>query len=122
MKKEVKFYTDEFKLQLIQEYLNSDLSQLELLKKYKIGGGSNISNWMRKFGIDFPNKPENFPRVMKPSKSGNTSEGKDLKDQIEDLRRQLEHEKLRTLALNTLIDVAERDLKISIRKKPGAKQ
>ena len=31
-------------------------------------------------------------------------------------------EKLRSEALNTMIDIAEKDLNISIRKKPGAQQ
>ena len=49
--------------------------------------------------------------------------------EIENLRRQLklkeselEFEKDRNLALNTLIDIAEEELKIEIRKKSGAKQ
>jgi hypothetical protein len=51
-----------------------------------------------------------------------SSKEKELEAKIQELQRKLEYEQLRTLALNTLIDVAERDLKISIRKKPGAKQ
>lgn len=38
------------------------------------------------------------------------------------LQQALAEEKLRNAALNTLIDVAEEQLKINIRKKPGAKQ
>ncbi len=40
----------------------------------------------------------------------------------ERLKKQLEYVQLQLLAVNTLIDVAEKQLKISIRKKPGAKQ
>jgi len=43
-------------------------------------------------------------------------------EQIEVLQQQLADEKLKVAALNTLIDVAEEKLKISIRKKPGARQ
>lgn len=49
--------------------------------------------------------------------------------EIEKLRRELElkeselqFEKDRNHALNTMIDIAEEELKIEIRKKPGAKQ
>jgi len=38
------------------------------------------------------------------------------------LEKQLNWEKLRSEALNTMIDIAEKDLNISIRKKPGAQQ
>lgn len=38
------------------------------------------------------------------------------------LREELRKEKLRTELLNTMIDIAEKDLKISIRKKFGTRQ
>ncbi len=38
------------------------------------------------------------------------------------LQEQLAYANLKIAALNTLIDVAEEQLKINIRKKPGAKQ
>ena len=38
------------------------------------------------------------------------------------LREELRKEKLRTALLNAIIDIAEKDLKISIRKKHGTKQ
>jgi hypothetical protein len=38
------------------------------------------------------------------------------------LRKKLADAQLKIAALNTLIDVAEEQLKINIRKKPGAKQ
>lgn len=41
---------------------------------------------------------------------------------IKKLEKELEHERLKNLALNTVIDIAEEDLKINIRKKSGAKQ
>lgn len=45
-----------------------------------------------------------------------------LQQKIAALEKQLEWEKLRTEALNTMIDIAEKVLNISIRKKPGAQQ
>jgi transposase-like protein len=56
MKKKVKHYTDEFKFQVVQEYLNTDVSQQELLKRNKIGGKNNITKWMRKFDIQQPSE------------------------------------------------------------------
>jgi len=43
-------------------------------------------------------------------------------DDIKALQEQLAYANLKIAALNTLIDVAEEQLKINIRKKPGAKQ
>ena len=45
-----------------------------------------------------------------------------LEKQVKALEKALEDAKMRTIALNMLIDVAEEKLKINIRKKPGAKQ
>jgi len=45
-----------------------------------------------------------------------------LQQKTKELEKQLEDAKMRNIALNLLIDVAEEKLKISIRKKPSAKQ
>jgi transposase len=46
----------------------------------------------------------------------------DNNQDIKVLQKALEEAQLKVAALNTLIDVAEEQLKINIRKKPGAKQ
>jgi transposase len=50
------------------------------------------------------------------------NETKDLRERVRQLEKALADEKLKTMALETLIEVAERDLKVPIRKKSGAKQ
>ena len=45
-----------------------------------------------------------------------------LQQKIAALEKQLEWEKLRCEALDTMINIAEKDLNIPIRKKPGAQQ
>ena len=45
-----------------------------------------------------------------------------LQKQNKALEKQLEDAMMKNIALDLLIDVAEEKLKISIRKKPGAKQ
>jgi transposase len=45
-----------------------------------------------------------------------------LQQQLKAAEKQLEDAKMKNIALNMLIDVAEEKLKIHIRKKPGAKQ
>jgi transposase len=123
MKQKVNFYSDEFKFKVVQEYLNSDLSQLELLKKYSIGGNSCITNWMRKFGLkEGPKrKLKPYPTTMSKGKK-KTPEERALEEKVKELEAALKYEKLRSLALDTMIDIAEKNLKISIRKKPGTKQ
>jgi transposase len=122
MKRKVNQFTDEFKLQVVQEYLNTDASQQELLQKYNIGGKNNITNWMRKFGLRAPSEQQIELQRTMTKQTEKPSQERELEAKVHKLEKELDYERLRTLALNTMIDVAERDLKISIRKKAGAKQ
>ena len=45
-----------------------------------------------------------------------------LELKIKKLEEELKREQFKTLALNTMINIAERELKVDIRKKPGAKR
>lgn len=122
MKRKVNHFTDELKIQVVQEYLETDLSQIELQKKYGIRGSTCILNWMRKFGLQEPTKDQIEIRHAMSKETEKTSHERELESKIKELEKLLEHEKLRTTALNTMIDIAERELKISIRKKSGAKR
>jgi transposase-like protein len=122
MKVNVNRYTDEFKYKVVQEYLSTDLSQVALLKKYGIRGSTCILIWMRKFGLEKPSD-EQIKILQAMSKSSEkTLYERELEKKVKELEQLLEHEKLRATALNTMIDIAERELKISIRKKSGAKR
>jgi transposase len=122
MKRKVNHFTDELKLQVVQEYMETDLSQAELQSKYGIKGNACILNWMRKFGLKEPNENLIEIRRAMSKESEKTSHERELENKVRELEKLLEHEKLRTTALNTMIDIAERELKISIRKKSGAKR
>jgi|APFre7841882590_1041340.scaffolds.fasta_scaffold108022_1 transposase len=122
MKRTVNYFPDEVKLQVIQEFISTDMSLKELMEKFNIGGGGTIYKWMRKFGMQGPNSKQiEIQRVMAEQKAQTPYE-QELEARVKQLEEQLKYERLRTLALNTMIDIAERDLKISIRKKSGAKQ
>lgn len=122
MKTNVKRFPDELAYQIVQEYLTTDISQSELKKKYNFGGNGNIYRWMRKFGVSKPDMDQiNLNRVMSQEKESNPRE-RELELKISKLEDELQREKFKAVALNTLIDVAESDLKIEIRKKSGAKR
>jgi len=122
MKTKVNHFTDELKLQVVHEYMDTDVSYKELMQKYNIRGNNNINNWMRKFGLKTPSEQQIALQRTMSKQIDKTVHERELEGEVQKLKQQLEHERLRILALNTLIDVAERDLKISIRKKAGAKQ
>jgi len=122
MKVKVNGFPDELKLRVLTEYLNTDVSQRELMQKYNIGGTNTIKKWMRKFELQAPNQEQiELQRTMAKQVEKTVYE-RELEARVKKLEQELDHEQLRTLALNTMIDIAERDLKISIRKKAGAKR
>jgi transposase-like protein len=122
MKKKVNHYPDEFKLKVVQEYLSTDKSQKELMQEYSIGGKNNITKWMRKFGLKTPTEEQIKVQIVMSKEKKKSPREVELEAKVKKMEEALEYERLRTLALNTMIDVAERNLKISIRKKFGTKQ
>ncbi len=58
MRRTVKKISDELALQIVEEYLSTDISQSELKKKYNFGGNNNIYRWMRKFGVCKPSSEQ----------------------------------------------------------------
>ena len=115
--KNVNYYSDEFKKGIVDEVLKGVLSKEEARCKYGIKGSSAVLNWIRKFD-------ESKKRAMKTKrKLGNSGKSQEeLEAENQRLKHELEMEQLRTMALNVMIDIAEDQFKIPIRKKPGAKQ
>ncbi|MBI9034753.1 MAG: transposase [Bacteroidales bacterium] len=123
MVKIVKQYSDEDKIRIIKEYLETDQSQKDLMRKYGIRGNSAITNWIRKFGYSKPEDESQITKVKIPNNmSCKSKREKELEAKLKKLEQEIEYEKLRNHALDTLINVAERDLNVPIRKKLGAKQ
>jgi len=122
MRTKVNRFTDDFKLQVVQEYLSTDISQEELKKKYNFGGNNNISNWMRKFDLSKPSETDKKLHQFMAKEVQKTTAAANLELRISKLEEELKREQFKTLALNTMINIAERELKVDIRKKPGAKR
>lgn len=122
MKSKVNKFTDEQALCIVQEYLTTGISQSELKAKYNFTGNGNLYRWMRKFGLSKP-EPEQIAinEVMSKEEAKSPKE-KALEARIKQLEEVLRYEQLKNLGLNTMIDIAERELKIDVRKKSGAKR
>ena len=113
----------------VREYLVDGIPYRALAKKYGVSR-STINKWVLVHqGIhNIPRSHKQISYDLQQKKLGNKSKQPvkqlqhDLEKKIELLEKQLEWEKLRVHALDTLINVAERELHIEIRKKPGTKQ
>jgi transposase len=80
-----------------------------------------VTRWVRKFSCNSTAQPA-ISKPAKKEKSIIPDNAEAMAARIKELEHALENERFRSLAVSTMIDVAERDLKISIPKKSGAKQ
>ena len=109
-------FSDAERLQLINEYLASGESKEVFQAKRRLGH-SVLSRWMLNFGISEQTKTTQMSKI----ETKNYYE-QQLQDEVIRLKKELEYERLRSKAFETMISIAEEELKVDIRKKPGAKQ
>lgn len=120
-RREPQVYSEEFRWKVVQEVLSGELNQAEAKRKYNIKGNGAILYWMRQFsGIE--NYRESKLLFMQEKKviQGDklTKEEKKIKELEEALRK----EKNRSLLYEKIIEIAEEEYGIPIRKKSGAEQ
>ena len=120
----------DLKEQVIKEYLEQGCGYRKLQAKYGISR-TTICKWVQIYqgvhGLDRTTKQQcHYPRDMDdPNKKRlpkKQTTADDLQKIIAPLEKQLQWEKLRADALDSLINLAEDKLNISIRKKPGSPQ
>lgn len=119
----------DLKTQIITEYLTQGVGFRQLAQKYGISR-TTICKWVAIHqgihNLPLTEKQKKYSvSSMNSSPEKSSSEGqsiKELEQKIAALEKQLEWEKLRSEALEIMIDIAEKDLSIPIRKKPGAQQ
>jgi hypothetical protein len=81
-----------------------------------------LNRWMRKLGYlenTLPVRGLYLP--IMPSKNNSQPTVEELQKQIRDLEKRLQDSQLKEEAYRRMIDIAEKELKISIRKKPNTK-
>lgn len=116
-----KSVSTQIKRSIVRAIESKRLSIKEAQMTYGIRSVSTIRKWMKQFrqeNDELALVNESWMKKKKPTQGSNTDNSQDIKA----LQKALEEAQLKVAALNTLIDVAEEQLKINIRKKPGAKQ
>lgn len=102
-----------FKLQVVSEVEKGDFTWLQAQRKYGIQGEGAVLVWLRKFGtLDW-----STPKVHDLSSKEKTPD-----QRIKELEAALELEQQKNLLLTTVIDIAEKQYGLAIRKKPSPKQ
>lgn len=120
-------YEESFRRTVIEEYLATGCEKKGLLTKYGIGGKGAIQRWMRLYGYHDPytkrRQKLNFvlPLVKSLPMASDNQTVRDLQSKIQELERQLQDEKLRADLYLRIIEKAEKELKVQIKKKPFTK-
>lgn len=124
-------FTVEQKHMIIHDYLLSGASRQSIWYKYTghDNEGNRISDWMKSLGYIKDDIEKNInlasTNISEMSKYKSIkpldSDTKALKSKIARLEKELEEAKIKAIAFSTMIDIAERQLNVPIRKKLNTK-
>jgi transposase len=106
---------------VVRAVTSGRLSMREAMVTYGVKTSITIERWIKQLeqeNTDLVVSKEAWMKKNKSHKKSTTQSNPDVKT----LQKALEDAQFKIIALNTLIDVAEEQLNINIRKKPGAKQ
>jgi transposase-like protein len=122
VRRERKFYLEEFKERVLAAYYNSNESVAMVAQRFQVNRDT-VSSWVYRKERAAGSKK----RVKSAPPETAVMKEKELSDREKDLRiseleRKLYRETMRAESLEKMIEIAERELKIAIRKKSGAKQ
>jgi len=124
VKRTQKDYSVSFKLQVVSEIENGELSIRGSLRKYGIQSHSTVLNWCRKFGSFDREYQVKSAMAKTPEQKILELEQKVrlLEKQKKSLEKQVEHSDEKAIFFDMMIDIAEKEFKIPIRKKHLPKQ
>jgi len=121
-------FTESLKKQVVKTVLEGTYTKGEAAKAYSISWMS-VQRWLNKFGHQVLIEEGISEIKLKKNQSDismkRSPESQDIqamKKRIKELEKQLEEAELKAMVYDTMIDVAERELKIPIRKKYVTKQ
>ena len=118
-----KDYPMSFKLSVVREYEETKVSLEELTRKYGIQGHNTVRQWINKFGtFDWQNL------TLEPMAKTKSQELLELREKVKVLERknarlekELEQKDMKAEFFNLMIEIAEEEYGVDIRKKcsPG---
>ena len=124
IKRSQKDYSMSFKLEVVREIENEKLSVTAAKRKYGIQGRSTVLNWLRKYGtFDWENQtPSKMPKSSEQKLMELEQKVRLLEKQKAMLEKQVEHADKKSVIFDMMIDLAEKEYNISIRKNSSPEQ
>ena len=122
------FLSKEQKRIIIEDYLSGKETKQAVYERHTgyTSEHGKISKWMKQLGImDKSQKSGNFVFMAKQKKEkGQNDEDFDilkLKKRVAELEKQLQVAEMKAIAFSTMVDIAEKEFNIPIRKKHNTK-
>jgi len=120
-----RFRSEAEKIAIVREALLPEVVRSELMRKHGISSYTRLYEWINKYGDSILGEQLGVAMDKKnptpPEKSpSNTSS--DMEKRIAELEQALFRAELKAELFETMIDIAETELKIPIRKKYGPRQ
>jgi len=122
-KREQRLYSESFRLEVLRDYYCSGNSKKFTVRKWGLSCSQVLTSWIKRYPID----PKSLSLDIEPlffntMSDDEQSREKLLEQEVINLRKALEMEKLRSRAFEKLIEITEQEEGIDILKKDGAKQ
>jgi transposase len=108
-------YEVAFRRWLVRELNDKNMTRTEATTAFNLSGHTLLHDWTKRYSDEY----EVSLPAMSPQEK---AEKQALEKRIRELEKKLDSSVMHVKALNTFIDIAEEQLKISIRKKSGTKQ
>jgi transposase len=124
LKRTQRDYSMSLKLQIVREIEQGELSVTQAKKQYGIQARSTVVQWLRKFGnFDWENQtPSNMPKTPEQRIMELEAKVKLLEKQKAFLERQSYVADKKAILFDMMIDLAEKEYHIDIRKNSSPEQ
>lgn len=121
-KRKRKILSNQTRKAIVRAVQKGSMTIREAMSACNIKSDTTIKSWIKLENKEMNELAGSNPSALNKEETKAQSSDQGSGDEVEELRKKLADAQLKIAALNTLIDVAEEQLKINIRKKPGAKQ
>lgn len=109
-------YSVAFKMKVVEEVENGLISVEAARKLYRIPGCGTIAEWVKKYGIN-----ERIGRTVNIMTKDEELEIIRLRKEVKRLERALDDSQLRALAWESLVEVADEEYNLNLKKNFGPK-
>lgn len=120
-------YSVELKKRVVFQILSGEKRKIEVMQEHGITSWTVLDRWMERYGHGILTEHKELLSQMgtrkktKKAPSPPDDQQDKLREEVAQLQKALKAAELRAEAYSMMIDIAERELKVAIRKKSGTK-